>query len=64
MRDQLRPSGTVELECQRPGCGWSFWVSVLDKRLPEGPFLCPTCMEESTGVLITKKADHVNRHHD
>ena len=32
MRDNLRPSGTVEITCKH--CGWSFWVDALDPRLP------------------------------
>jgi len=39
-RDDLRPRGKVEVECQHPGCGWSFWLDPLDPRLPDGPFLC------------------------
>jgi hypothetical protein len=40
-RDDIRPPGTVQVCCN--GCGWDFWVEALDARLPQGPFLCPSC---------------------
>lgn len=41
----LRPRGTVEVPCSGPNCRgeWYFWVEALDPRLPDGPFICPTC---------------------
>lgn len=44
--DDLRPRGTVEVDCSAPDCGWSFWVDPLDPRLPGGPFLCHSCSGE------------------
>lgn len=41
MKDDLRPKGSVEVECIM--CGWSFWVGCLDPKLPDGPFVCETC---------------------
>jgi hypothetical protein len=43
MIDDIRPKGTVQVPCSRPGCGWEFWVDALDPGLPDGPFVCPTC---------------------
>ena len=43
MADNIRPRGTVEVDCS---CGWSFWVDALDPSLPDGPFACPSCMTE------------------
>lgn len=40
MPSTLRPKGTVEVTCQHPGCGWSWWVDPLDQRLPDGPWDC------------------------
>ena len=47
MTDDLRPSGTVEVECKT--CGWFFWVDPLDKRLPGGPFVCSACESDVDG---------------
>lgn len=50
MRDDIRPKGTVMVQCSHPDClpkpgedagPWSFWVDALDPRLPDGPFICP-----------------------
>lgn len=41
MIDDIRPRGTVQVKCSR--CDWEFWVEALDPRLPDGPFVCPTC---------------------
>lgn len=38
--DDIRPRGTVQVECSHPGCGWSFWLDPLDERLPNGPHYC------------------------
>jgi hypothetical protein len=43
MTDSLRPRGIVEVTCR---CGMAFWISALDPRLPDGPFLCPDCSGE------------------
>lgn len=44
MGDDLRPTtGTVEVTCQTPDCGWTWWLSPLDPSLPDGPFLCSFC---------------------
>jgi hypothetical protein len=50
--DDLRPRGTVEVECDSPGCTWRFWVGATDPRLPDGPFVCAEC----AGVGIAEKA--------
>ena len=39
--DDLRPPGTLEMECKE--CGWFFWVGATDSRLPDGPWVCPPC---------------------
>lgn len=39
--DDVRPKGTVEVECSV--CHWYFWVHCLDPRLPAGPFVCFNC---------------------
>jgi hypothetical protein len=39
-RDDIRPKGTVEVQCSYPGCGWCWWVDPLDPRLPDGPWDC------------------------
>lgn len=46
-RDDIRPKGTVEVQCSTPNCGWAFWVPNDDARLPEGPFFCDTCAEHA-----------------
>lgn len=38
--DDLRPRGTIEVQCTAPDCRWRFWIEALDPRLPAGPFLC------------------------
>ena len=52
MSDDLRPRGTVEVECER--CGWSFWLDPLDVQLslvePHiNPILCARCSGHETG---------------
>lgn len=42
MEDDIRPKGSVQVQCSHPGCGWSFWLEALDQRLPDGPFDCGT----------------------
>jgi len=55
--DDLRPSGTVEVTCDR--CGWAFWLDPLDPQLdgPESPdgdtIFCARCSGHETG----KKAE-------
>lgn len=44
--DDLRPKGTVEVECSV--CHWCFWVGCLNPRLPDGPFVCPSCNGDET----------------
>lgn len=39
--DDIRSLGSVEVKCVT--CGWCFWMNALDKRLPDGPFLCAGC---------------------
>jgi hypothetical protein len=48
----IRPKGTVEVECTGPMCSaivagtndrMCFWVKSDDPRLPDGPFSCPEC---------------------
>lgn len=63
MTDNLRPKGTVQVECSC-GCRWAFWVEPLDPRLPDGPFYfegCgPDCKSGCEGVLLdqpTEKAE-------
>jgi hypothetical protein len=56
MTDDLRPKGSVEVECIM--CGWTFWVDCLDKRLPEGPFVCPTCEHGPAPILKDPRSDH------
>jgi len=51
-KDDIRPKGTVQVECP---CGWSFWLDSLDPCLPDGPFECPNCRAKRTGVYITAK---------
>jgi hypothetical protein len=46
--EPLRPSGTVEVVCEK--CGCSFWVDALHPTLPNGPFVCVTC-EHGAGPL-------------
>lgn len=58
--DDVRPRGTVEVQCSGPACvdengGWYFWVDALDLHLPNGPFLCPEC--ESPGKHYEKAKD-------
>lgn len=43
-KDDIRPKGTVQVTCKE--CGWDFWVYCLDPRLPDGPFICPSCSGE------------------
>lgn len=38
--DDIRPRGTVQVQCSVDGCDWEFWVDCLNSRLPNGPFLC------------------------
>lgn len=38
--DDIRPRGSVEVQCGIAGCEWWFWLDPLDRRLPDGPFLC------------------------
>lgn len=40
--DDLRPRGTVSVQCSYPGCDIHFWLSPTDPRLPDGPFDCGT----------------------
>lgn len=50
-RDDVRPRASVEVPCatcppadENGEFGpWCFWVDPLDPRLPDGPFICPTC---------------------
>lgn len=49
MTDDLRPKGTVQVPCSKCPVGddgerWYFWVDALDPRLPDGPFVCMTCL--------------------
>jgi hypothetical protein len=53
-RDDIRPKGTVEVECTI--CSWFFWIDCLDPRLPAGPFTCPCC----EGAAVPDKADAVS----
>ena len=39
-RDDIRPKGTVEVQCSAPDCDWYLWVRCDDSRLPDGPFWC------------------------
>lgn len=48
MVDDIRPKGCVEVECTGRGwpCSegrWFFWIGCQDRRLPDGPFVCPDC---------------------
>lgn len=48
MTDDVRPRGTVMVPCSTcpvdaDGARWCFFVDALDPRLPDGPFVCPTC---------------------
>ncbi len=53
MKDDIRPRGTVEVRCR--DCRWFFWVGALDKRLPDGPFVCMTCNGEELDVPRLKE---------
>lgn len=44
-KDDLRPKGTVEVECAC-GCRWAWWIDPLDSRLPDGPFYMDGCGPE------------------
>jgi hypothetical protein len=51
VKDDIRPKGTVEVRCSYPGCGWCWWVSPLDPRLPDGPWDCGSDHEASKVVF-------------
>lgn len=56
MTDDLRPKGTVEVPCATCPVGengerWFFWVDALDPRLPDGPFICPSCLNGDQPIL-------------
>lgn len=38
--DDIRPKGTVEVECAVEGCGWRWWLHHSDPLVPDGPFRC------------------------
>lgn len=59
MLDDIRPPGTVEVECTGPLCRamvagtddkMCFWVDAVDPRLPAGPFICRECTEHGQGT--------------
>jgi hypothetical protein len=64
MTDDIRPKGTVQVECT--GCkakgdpGWFLWVACDHPNLPDGPFLCVTC-ELGNGPLPKELIEKVLR---
>lgn len=52
MQDDIRPRGTVEVECSTPNCTWRFWVAADDAKLPTGPFFCSDCSEHATYKFV------------
>jgi hypothetical protein len=47
MNDDIRPRGTVEVQCSAPNCSWRFWLAADHALLPDGPFFCDSCAEHA-----------------
>lgn len=43
--DDIRPPGTIEVQCVQ--CEWFFWMDPMDPLLPDGPFVCPSCVDRA-----------------
>lgn len=53
--DDLRPKGTVEIQCSK--CGWWYWLDPLDPKLANLPYVCDPC-ERGEEVCLEKWADN------
>lgn len=55
MSDDIRPRGTVQLECIK--CEWSFWVDPMHPMLDTGECICPSCAAAIHGTELAKETD-------
>lgn len=53
-KDMLETKCAVQVACATPECKWEFWVDALHPELPDGPFICSSCM----GYFPMEKANN------